>query len=383
MSPDAPHPDERDSAETQDTPQERALLERVLEGAPVGILVLDRELRVLRANSPATRMFGIAVGDVGRRGEDVLPGLFAEVRDILDHVVAGGGAEVGVETSAPTRTVRHSDRRYLSYYYPLAAADDSIIGVGCMFIDISQQRAAEGALRSGEEERRIILGQVLQAEDAERSRLAFDLHDDTIQVLWALLVQFDAMIPLATSANQDEIATRLMDAREMLADVTERTRSLMFQLHPTALREHGLLTAITTLAEQIASGIGAECSVVVPDARYGRTLEELAFRIVGEALANVRKHSHADSFSIRICERDDQLHGVIKDDGRGFTAASASSDPVHLGVRGMKERARLAGGDLTVTSSKGDGVSVEFDLPIDSRTEGWNRRGVPEERPPG
>jgi signal transduction histidine kinase len=374
MSPDAPHPDEPDSAQAQDTPQERALLERVLDGAPIGIVVLDRELRVLRANSPATRMFGIAAGDKGRRGEDVLPGLFAEVRDILDHVVSGGGAEVGVETSAPTRTVRHSDRRYLSYYYPLAAGDDSIVGVGCMFIDISQQRAAEGALRTGEEERRIILGQVLQAEDAERSRLAFDLHDDTIQVLWALMVQFDAMIPIATTADQQDIASRMMDAREMLADVTERTRSLMFQLHPTALHEHGLPMAITSLAEQIGAGIGAEWSVVVPDVRYGRTLEELAFRIVGEALANVRKHSHADSFSVRLFEGDDQLHGVVKDDGRGFAAPTTSSDPVHLGVRGMKERARLAGGDLTMTSSKGKGVSVEFALPIDPRTDGWDRR---------
>jgi signal transduction histidine kinase len=380
MSPDAPHPDEPDSARAQDTPQERALLERVLDGAPVGILVLDRDLRVLRANSPAARMFGIATGDKGRRGEDVLPGLFAEVRDILDDVVAGGGAQVGVETSAPTRTVRHSDRSYLSYYYPLAAADDSIIGVGCMFIDISQQRAAEGALRTGEEERRSILGQVLQAEDAERSRLAFDLHDDTIQVLWALLVQFDAMIPLAISANQDDIASRMMDAREMLADVTERTRSLMFQLHPTALHELGLNTALTTLAEQIATGIGAEWSVVVPDVRYGGALEELAFRIVGEALANMRKHSHADSFSVRLFEDGDQLHGVVRDDGRGFTAPT-SSDPVHLGVRGMKERARLVGGDLTVTSSKGNGVSVEFNLPIDPRTDGWDRRDAPQPPP--
>jgi signal transduction histidine kinase len=249
-----------------------------------------------------------------------------------------------------------------------------------MFIDISQQRAAEGALRTGEEERRSILGQVLQAEDAERSRLAFDLHDDTIQVLWALLVQFDAMIPLAISANQDDIASRMMDAREMLADVTERTRSLMFQLHPTALHELGLNTALTTLAEQIATGIGAEWSVVVPDVRYGGALEELAFRIVGEALANMRKHSHADSFSVRLFEDGDQLHGVVRDDGRGFTAPT-SSDPVHLGVRGMKERARLVGGDLTVTSSKGNGVSVEFNLPIDPRTDGWDRRDAPQPPP--
>jgi signal transduction histidine kinase len=380
MGTDDPEAGPPNSPQSKDTPQERALLERVLDGAPIGILVLDRELRVLRLNTRAAEMFAMdEASNVGQRLQDVLPDVFAEVGSILRDVASGGGPQVAVETSAPTPDEPHHERRYLAYYYPLAAQDGSRVGVGCLFTDISKQRAAEGALRTSESERRVILGQVLEAEDAERSRLAFDLHDDTIQVLFALRVQFDAIIPVAESANQQDIATRMTVARDMLAEVTERTRNLMFELHPTELREHGLKTAITKLAEQVGAVIGAEWSVVVPDARYGQTLEELTFRIVGEALANVRKHSQAGRFSIHLSENDHRIEGVVQDDGRGFVMQRPTSDPVHLGVRGMTERARLAGGGVKITSAPGEGVRVEFHLPIDESTHGWHRRDWPSE----
>ncbi len=374
MSTDAPDPGLPSSPQPFDTPQELALLDRVLNGAPIGILVLDRQLRLLRLNTRATEMFAMdEASHVGQRMEDALPDVFAEIEHILRDIAGGGGSRVAVETSAPTPNEPHDERRYLAYYYPLADEDGSRIGVGCLFTDISKQRAAEGALRTSESERRVILGQVLQAEEAERSRLAFDLHDDTIQVLWALQVQFDAIIPLAKSAGEEDIATRMTDARAMLTDVTERTRNLMFELHPTALRERGLKAAITMLAEQVGAVIGAEWSVIAADTRYGQTLEKLVFRIVGEALANVRKHSQARHFSIRLSEKDHCLNGVVQDDGRGFAAERPTSDPVHLGVRGMKERAGLAGGDVRITSVPGEGVRVEFELPIDDSTPGWHR----------
>jgi signal transduction histidine kinase len=380
MSTDDPEAGPPNSPQSSDTPQERALLERVLDGAPIGILVLDRGLRVLRLNTRAAEMFAMdEASHVGQRMEDVLPDVFAEIESILRDIAGGGGSHVAVETSAPTPDEPHYERRYLAYYYPLAAQDGSRIGVGCLFTDISKQRAAEGALRTSESERRVILGQVLQAEEAERSRLAFDLHDDTIQVLFALRVQFDAIIPLAKSANQEDIATRMTVARDMLAEVTERTRNLMFELHPTELREHGLKTAITMLAEKVGAVVGAEWSVAVPDVRYGQALEELAFRIVGEALANVRKHSQAGHFSIQLYENDHRLEGVVEDDGRGFVTQRPASDPVHLGVRGMTERTRLAGGDVRITSAVGKGVRVEFHLPIDASTHGWHRGDWPSE----
>jgi len=350
-----------------DAPQDWALLDRVLDGSPVGIVVLDRDLRLLRVNTRAAEMFGVDEAKHG--GEllaDVLTEMFAEIKTILVDIIAGGTPHVGIETSAPKIGVETESRSYLAYYYPLVA-EGSVIGVGCMFFDVTDQRVAEAALIDSEAERRAILGHMLRVEESERSRLALELHDDTIQVLCALLLQFDGMIPLAERTGQDEMAARLRTSRQVLSTATERARRLMFQLHPNVLPERGLRAAITALAEEVGNDIGAQWSVDVPDGRYTWTLEELSYRVVREALTNVRKHSHAHTFSIEIAEQEGRLAGVVQDDGRGLALTERNVVPVlanHLGINGMKERARLAGGDVRVESTLGHGVRVNFGFPL-------------------
>jgi PAS domain S-box-containing protein len=352
----------------QDAPQDWALLDRVLDGSPIGIVVLDRELRFLRVNTRAAAMFGVDEHEhAGQLVGMVLPRMFAEIKDILADIIAGGAPHVAVETSAPKIGAVTPPRLYLAYYYPLAA-DESVIGVGCMFIDVTEQRTAEGALLDSEEERRTILGHMLHSEEEERTRLALELHDDTIQVLCALLLQFDGMIPLAERTGQLEMAERLETSREVLSGATERARRLMFELHPNVLAERGLGAAITALAVEIGAELDAEWSVDVPDRRYSWTLEELTYRVVREALTNVRKHSHAHTFSVNIVQQPGSLSGVVQDDGQGLIGPNATgSRPHHLGIDGMKERARLAGGDVTITSPKGHGVQVAFTFPTAER----------------
>jgi PAS domain S-box-containing protein len=348
----------------EEAPQEWALLDQVLDGSPIGIVVLDSDLRLLRVSTRAASMFGV---DEQKHGghtlESVLPEMFAEIKLILVDILQGGAAHVAVETSAPNIGEETPSRLYLAYYYPLVT-DGSVIGIGCMFIDVTDQRTAEDALLDSEDDRRSMLGQMLHAKETERSRLSLELHDDTIQVLCALLVQFDGMIPLAKRAGEQELVTRLQNSREILSAATARARKLMFTLHPDALQESGLRAALTACAKEIGDEIHAEWTVDVPDGRYAWTLEELAYRIVREALANVRKHSHADRFSVKILEQAGGLSGVVQDDGQGFAEIEQTRpEPHHLGVEGMKERAHLAGGELAVTSAKGHGVRVEFSLP--------------------
>jgi signal transduction histidine kinase len=349
-----------------DAPQEWALLDRVLDGSPVGIVVLDRDLRLLRVNTRAEEMFGILEGDrAGETVESVLPTMYAEIRSILADIIAGGAPHVAIETTAPKVGPKPAARMYLAYYYPLAA-EGAVIGVGCMFFDVTDQRIAEGALLDSEAERRAILGHMLRVEESERSRLALELHDDTIQVLCALLLQFDGMIPLAERTGQTEMATRLGTSRQVLSTATERARKLMFELHPSVLPERGLNAAIRVLAEEVGEEINAEWTVEIAEQRLPWTVEELTYRVVREALTNVRKHSHARTFSVRITDAEGCVSGAVEDDGRGLTEsarATVHSPNNHLGVDGMRERARLAGGDVVVTSAPGKGVRVEFSFP--------------------
>jgi signal transduction histidine kinase len=360
------------SSHRPDAPQEQAPLDRVLQRAPIGIFVLDRELRFLRVNAKAAWMFDIDEQErIGRRVEDALPETYAELRQHLSGVVAGGGPRVAVETSRPNSSAQNVaktaiPRLYLAYYYPLESPAGDMIGVGCMFIDISEQRTAEGALRDSEHARHTILGQMLRAEETERSRLALELHDDTIQVLCALLLLFDGMIPIAKRAAQDEIETRLVGARALLSDATERARQVMFELHPNVLHERGLRAATVALADRISDEIGATQTIAMPADRYSWALEELAYRVVREALTNVRKHSRADNFSVTLAAENGCLTGTVEDDGCGFDGdmAGPGRDPLHLGVAAMTERAKLAAGTLQVVSSSGGGTRVEFSFPI-------------------
>ena len=350
-------------------PQERGLLELVLDGVPLAIVLLDRELRIVRANTRAAAMLGVSETDsVNRRFGDVLPMMTPMLRRDLDDILAGSAPRLGVELSVPPR-------RFLASYFPLMTPNGAVNGVGCLFVDITEQRDAEDALHDSEENRRLIFGQMLRAEEAERARIALDLHDDTIQVLAASLLMTDGTIALAGRREEIEIAARLNQARDVLASATERARRLMFELHPTLLDQRGLRAALTALAEQTGRQIGAAWSVEAPDMRYSWAVEALAFRIVREAVTNVRKHSQAGRFEIRLIERDSRLCGVVSDDGRGFVverALDTHQRPLHLGLQSSDERIHLAGGELDVTSGMtpgSSGTKVSFWLPIDTNGE--------------
>jgi signal transduction histidine kinase len=301
---------------------------------------------------------------IHRRFGDMFPTITAKVQRDLEAILAGSAPRIGVELTLPPS-------RFLTSYFPLMAPNGAVNGVGCLFVDITEQRDAEDALHDSEENRRLIFGQMLRAEEAERARIALDLHDDTIQVLAASLLMTDGAIALATRRNETEIADRLNHARDVLAAATERARRLMFELHPTVLDQRGLRPALTALADQTGQQIGATWSVEAPDARYSWAVEALAFRIVREAVTNIRKHSRARHFEITLVERASRLNGVVSDDGCGFVVeqmTGASQQPLHLGLQSSDERIHLAGGELDVRSStapESSGTTVSFWLPVE------------------
>jgi PAS domain S-box-containing protein len=344
----------------EQAPQEQGLAELMLDGVPLAIMLLDCDLRVVRVNTRAETMLGATeLHSQGRGFRDVLPTTTAELDDELRGILAGGLPRLGIETSLPPA-------RFLASYFPVLAPNGAVNGVGCLFADITEQREAEDALHDSEENRRLILGQMLRVEELERSRIALDLHDDTIQVLAASLLMTDGVIGLATRHNETEIASRLRTARQVLESATERARRLMFELHPTLLDQRGLRPALTAFTEQVGAQMHATWSVDVPDVRYSWEVETLAFRIIRESLTNVRKHSKAKHFSVDLVEREHRLYGVVRDDGRGFDVDQVANEdqPLHVGLQSLDERLNLAGGELRMTSPGGTGTQVSFWLPL-------------------
>ena len=274
-------------------PQEQGLVELMLDGVPLAIVLLDRDLRVVRVNTRAEAMLGASEADSkGQQFVEVLPEMTADVVEDLIGILAGGLPRLGVEVSLPPS-------RFIASYFPVLAPNGAVNGVGCLFADITEQREAEDALHTSEENRRLILGQMLRVEELERSRIALDLHDDTIQVLAASLLMTDGVIDLAAKRHETEIVARLRKARGVLSSATDRARRLMFELHPTLLDQRGLEAALTELVEQAGKQTDATWSVDIPGGRYSWEVEALAFRIVREAVDQCSQARQGDPFQRR------------------------------------------------------------------------------------
>ena len=227
--------------------------------------------------------------------------------------------------------------------------------------------AAERRLeRQEEDHRRAIVTAMLESEEAERSRVAAELHDDTIQVMTAALVDLDRIRRTAASGGDPTQVAIVERVRTTLAEATERARRLTFELRPAVLHELGMAPAIGALVDQTGREIEAGVAVRVAGGRFDWPVEELVYRTVQEAIANVRKHSQADQITVNVAHRDDRLVGEVADDGRGFDVTRATNRRpliLHLGLVSMVERVRMAGGNIHIHSQPGHGTRVTFDVP--------------------
>jgi len=223
-----------------------------------------------------------------------------------------------------------------------------------VIIDITDLRAAEARSREA-------LAALVRASEEEQARLAGELHDDTVQVLTAVLLQMQRVQP------EHPV---LADAAKMLEGAIERTRKLMFELRPEVLEREGLGAAMARVTRD-GPWTRAEIDITVP--RQSDTVEALCYRTLRELVVNSRKHSNAQNLRIGGREAGGRLELIVEDDGDGFDPLNALSGPdadLHVGLRTVVERVRLAGGDVDVTSSPGAGARVVVTLPAEPRFVG-------------
>ena len=243
--------------------------------------------------------------------------------------------------------------------------EPAVRGIVLNYRDVTQERDMARRLRDAEHRRQALLESMVRAEDEERRRIAASLHDDTIQAMTATLLELDRSDRHLRQGDAAAARDAVADARRTLAEATERTRRLTFELRPQLLEAAGLAAAIRDLAAGLARDTGAEVSVRTRSRRYPGEVETLVYRTVREALLNIRRHARATHVVIRLGERKGALHGRVADDGRGFrTGRPPARRALHIGLETARERLRAAGGSLDVTSAPGQGTTVEFHIPL-------------------
>jgi signal transduction histidine kinase len=350
------------------TPTETALatdagvLGMVLDRAPgVGVAVFDRDLRIVRVNAMVERIGRFTQGHVGMILMDAVPDVNPMLVEAIRQVFAAGEAFVNLE-------VDHSDRAYMMTIFPIGAREDEVEWAWMICSDVSDRVSAERALADSERHRRHILANLLQAQEDERSRIATELHDDTVQVMTAALLSMDRLAMISRKGDLRRVGSAVTHTRAVLEEATERTRRLMFELRPAILHESGLGAALQLLADQTARETGASAEVDVDARRYDPAVEELVYRTVQEALANARKHASPTAITVRLGENGGTgLVGEVADDGRGFDPVliqRRSDAALHLGLESMMERIRAAGGDVDLTSAPGRGTRIAFSVPL-------------------
>jgi signal transduction histidine kinase len=249
---------------------------------------------------------------------------------------------------------------------------DVIAQIGSQ-IGVAYDRATRiHEFEQAEERRRYVLGALLRAEEDAKAQLASDLHDDTIQVMVAAQLAMERLERAMAGGDIVRTEHAVVAARQTLQAATERARHLMFQLRPQVLTEQGLGAAARALLDDAAADSGFEYELTAHVARYPRSLENLCYRVLQEAIANVRKHARARTVTVELRQHGDDIRCRVSDDGVGFDLAGALDRDrmrLHLGLESMRERVSVAGGTLDIRSAPGEGATFTFTFPLSAAAD--------------
>lgn len=234
------------------------------------------------------------------------------------------------------------------------------IGVQGTARDITERRQAQEVLRTYS--RRLI-----DAQEAERQRIARELHDEIGQVLTAVKINMQTAQALCETSDG---AGHFHDSFKVIDEGLRQVQNLSLDLRPPHLDGFGLAVALRWYIDRFSqrTGIPTDLHCEQPeDERLARELETACFRIAQEALTNVARHSGAKRVSVQLKRSNGALHLAVSDDGCGFDASRMRSPLIAnatLGLRGMEERAQGVGGTLEIQSIKGNGTEVHCRFPL-------------------
>ena len=209
-----------------------------------------------------------------------------------------------------------------------------------------------------EHERRESGRAVLRAQEQERSRIAQDLHDEVNQALTGILLRLEATMADAPLHLQQELA----DTKALATQAMEELLHLARELRPTALDDHGLVPALASQIAAFGERTGIRSRFLPPRGELPRLSDEeqlVIYRVTQESLSNVAQHAGARHVDVELSFVGRTVLRV-RDDGHGFKVST--NGRARLGVSGMRERALLVGGHLTIFSEPGDGTTIELTM---------------------
>ena len=346
--------------------EQRTLLAEAQKVAGLGSWEWDPDTGRVSWSGELYRIFGVSPAEVPPTFENYLERVHPEDRQQSGAMVARALID-NHAFSMLERIVRPGGEiRYLRSQGEVVRNERGKpikILVACL--DITEQRHSEAALRQAAQDLHGLTRRLVQAEEAERRRVARELHDRVGQSLSALNMNLD-IIARESGALAPALRRRLDDSLALVDGTLQSIESVMADLRPPLLDEYGLAAALVLHAEEFAQRTGVTATVTdrTPEATK-RARPEAAvalFRIAQEALNNVLKHAQATSVHLEVSATDEELLLDVHDDGRGFDPAAARRG--RWGMTTMRERAEAAGGQLHVDANPGQGTRIHARVPL-------------------
>jgi signal transduction histidine kinase len=258
-------------------------------------------------------------------------------------------------------------RWIVNYGLPRFEQDGTFCGYIGTCVDITERKLSEESLQS-------LSGRLIRAQEDERARIARELHDDFSQRLALLGIGLGRLwkkLPESDVEDRARILQMLKGTREMSADI----HTLSHQLHSSKLELVGLVPALNGLCREIGEKYKIE--VFFSSSGFPRNIQKdvelCLFRVTQEALGNVVKHSQASSAHVELGSNQDGVSLRITDEGRGFDPEISNPD-AGIGLVGMRERLRLVGGRLSVSSELLRGTEILAEVPVAAAAPGAHLR---------
>jgi PAS domain S-box-containing protein len=332
----------------------RVLIESMNEGA----LTIAADHMILYANQCFARMVNCPLEQVigGSLGRFLSPADRATLRPLLKRIrpagrkiqmslKAVGGAHLPVQIS-----IR-----------PLARNGFKGVVIGMVVTDLTESRRNEGLLRD-------LSNRLVQAQEAERGRVALELHDHITQLLCGILVRCQTLADkLPAGAGPARAEARKL--RQLLGRTAEDVERISHDLRPGILEYLGLAAVLRDTSDKFTkrTGISVKLTCVQLTGRLAPDIELTLYRILQEALKNVEQHSRARQVTVLLTKSGGGVQLVILDDGTGF---NPDHPPVGqtgkggLGLLGMRERAAYVGGVLEIKSTRRAGTEIKIHIPL-------------------
>lgn len=325
---------------------------KVVEYANEAIFV-SQEQKSKLFNSKALELFGYADRELAAKPLSDL--IFAEDRDLVMKEYKK--RMTGEETSA-------------SYEHRIICKDGGIKWVTVNAVSITWENKPASLVlltditthKNMEQELKAYARRITQVQEEERKRIAYELHDDTVQYLSILKLQLDSLIH-SGKIRDTEILGKLSYLEKDAGRAVDDVRRYSHELRPGVLEHLGLQAALEQIAEDInkLDKIAVDVNVEGEEPEISEEIKLGLFRIAQEALNNARKHAKASRADISLRFTHSYLKLIVSDNGTGFDlqwAAVRSNIKGSLGLISMRERAKLIGADLNIESRLGKGTNV-------------------------